>query len=319
MNPITLQPFQSMDYDELIQLETRVWPGEPLSKEGLEYDDQTWDARYFYQRHWIEQDGRRIGIVQASQTPWAYEPDKYFIKILIDPAEQGRGYGRWAYDQVIGSLGQRGARLLTTTTRADQDRAIRFLADRGFVEVIREFESRLEVADFDPDEFADALAQVKAQKIKIQTIRALQTEDPAWLEKWYHLFWQIMDDIPTSEAFTQGTIAEFEQGLASPQIDLDAVYIAIDPQVGQWVGLSSLLRYPEDETTLYVRTTGVLRSHRRRGIALALKVHTIVYAQTIDAEQIISENMPNNPMYHLNQKLGFEYRHAWIGYERRIT
>ena len=62
--------------------------------------------------------------------------------------------------------------------------------------------------------------------------------------------------------------------------------------------------------------TGVVRAYRRRGIATALKVRTIQYAQTVGAETIVTSNEENNPMNILNRKLGFEPMPAWISYHR---
>lgn len=191
---------------------------------------------------------------------------------MVLPPYQGQGIGRTLYDQLYERLNQRGARLLTVTTREDQQGAIAFLQRRGFHPVIRELESRLQVSDFDSHRFQAALERVAAAGITIYSMRDLQSLDQAWMQKWWHLKWQVVPDMPTSEEFTRESLEDFERELFSPQVRLDAVFVAIDQTTGQWVGLSGVLLYPEEPTTLYVGITGVLADYRRRGIALALKV-----------------------------------------------
>jgi GNAT superfamily N-acetyltransferase len=310
--------FTAADYAALVHIDTAAWPGEPVSSEGMQHDDAMWDPAYRHERCLVsltgEHDGQPVAYFQFSETPWAYEPDKYFIKIMVLPAFQGRGIGSYAYRRIVEALP--GARLLTATTRADQPAAVRFLEQRGFRCVIREMESRLDVAAFQRSRFEPVLAQVERSGIAIYTMHQLQAMDADWLRKWYTLRWQVIPDMPTSEAFTQETLAEFAQWLTSPQLDLDAVFVAIERATGTWVGLSSVSVYPEDPETLYVGNTGVLRSHRRRGIALALKVHTIDFARARGAAVIIGENEADNPMLLLNEKLGFRTTHAWLGYEK---
>ncbi|GAB4216567.1 MAG: GNAT family N-acetyltransferase [Roseiflexaceae bacterium] len=316
-----IRPFVACDadYNTLAAINSQAWPGEPVSKQGLQHDDQTWDQRYLLERLIVEHKRGPIAYAQYSETPWAYQPDKYFVKIVVLPDQQRQGVGALLYDRIFALLAQRGARLLTATAREDQQHAVGFLERRGFRQAIRELESRLDLAAFDPAPFQPALERVRQSGIAIASMREMQAADPDWLHKWWQLSELIVRDIPTSEAFTPVTLEAFAQELASPNQRLDAVFVAVDTSSGEWAGLSGLCVYPEDPTTLSVGTTGVLRSYRRRGIALALKVAAITWAQRHSALVILGENEEHNPMYLLNQTLGFRYTHAWLGFEKTIN
>ena len=82
----------------------------------------------------------------------------------------------------------------------------------------------------------------------------------------------------------------------------------------EYVGDSMLALNLADPTKLQTDLTDVIRSHRRRGIATALKVHALSKAKTTEAEFVETDNEENNPMFGLNQKLGFKAVPAWIEY-----
>jgi GNAT superfamily N-acetyltransferase len=317
---LALRPFRGTDedYDALVRIDRVAWPDEPVSAESLRFDDEEWEDDQFHERVFAEVDGEPVAYAQYSETPWAYEPGKYFLKLMVRPAFQRQGIGGMLYAHVEALLLNRGARLLTATTRESLSDAVRFLTRRGFRQVIRELESRLDVHAFDRGAFEPALEAVRASGVDIVTIAALRETDPDWLRKWYDLRWQIIPDMPTSETFTPESIDDFADGLESPEIDLDAVYVAVDRVTGTWAGLSSVALLPDDPASLYVGSTGVLRTYRRRGIALALKVHTVDFARAYGAATIIGENEENNPMYRLNEKLGFRFSRAWLGFEKRV-
>jgi len=62
----------------------------------------------------------------------------------------------------------------------------------------------------------------------------------------------------------------------------------------------------------------VLRSHRRRGLATALKVHAITWAQSLGAKTIATDNEQNNPMYQLNVRLGFKAQFYWVDFMKHL-
>jgi hypothetical protein len=70
---------------------------------------------------------------------------------------------------------------------------------------------------------------------------------------------------------------------------------------------------------LFAGITGVIRSHRRRRIATALKLCSIRYAQENGFTTIYTDNEENNPMFQLNLELGFKPLPAWTFYEKNFA
>jgi RimJ/RimL family protein N-acetyltransferase len=92
----------------------------------------------------------------------------------------------------------------------------------------------------------------------------------------------------------------------------EGYFLALDN--GQYVGLSTLWA-SQGVPDLYTGLTGTLRSHRRRGIALALKLSAIDYARSIGTPRIRTWNATGNEgMLAINEALGFVKQPAWIEY-----
>lgn len=63
--------------------------------------------------------------------------------------------------------------------------------------------------------------------------------------------------------------------------------------------------------------TAVKRAYRRQGIALALKLRAIVYAQEHGKPYIKTWNdSPNEGMIALNERLGFVRQIGWLTYRK---
>ena len=130
--------------------------------------------------------------------------------------------------------------------------------------------------------------------------------------------------------------------LDDPALDPDAWWIAVDESgsvpsqmwygtqniaedrhdsnetlgIRKFVGYSNLWINDTTRKKLDTGMTGVIRSHRRRGIATLLKYKAIAYGQRHNSEQIVTGNEENNPMLDLNLQLGFEPIPGWIRYEK---
>lgn len=86
--------------------------------------------------------------------------------------------------------------------------------------------------------------------------------------------------------------------------------------VGEFVGYSNLWINDRTRKRLDTGMTGVVPSHRRRGIVTLLKLKAIEYGQRHNSERIVTSNEENNSMLALNRKLGFEPLPGWIRYEK---
>ena len=234
---------------------------------------------------------------------------------MVHPDARGKGVGRALYEHLLRELGPHGPRVLEGNTREDQAGALKFLEARGWKERARHWESWLELAHFDPHRFTGAIERVLEAGYRITTFDLLEREVHDARRKLYELDCDVQKDIPgEDDDFSYPTLERYwERTLAKPNYRPELWFVALDSS-GELAGLSQLyLR--EADTDLDTGLTGTARAHRRRGVALALKLKAIEFALERGTPRIRTNNsQANRPMLSLNEALGFEKQPAWIEY-----
>jgi GNAT superfamily N-acetyltransferase len=205
---------------------------------------------------------------------------------------------------------------LVAEVRENESEMLGLLKEQGFVRVMREASSLLHVADYDFSRFAGAQERVCAQGIEIRCLQDLMEVDPGWKQKLYDLEWEVAQDIPSPAPITPSPVAQWEKQFGHPDFRADSWFIALNHD--QYVGLSTLWVTSTGSDKIYQGITGVIRSHRRRGVATALKLRGFEFAQRIGARRIQTDNEENNPMYQLNLALGFKPQPALLIFEKTM-
>jgi GNAT superfamily N-acetyltransferase len=313
-----IRPFDysNQDYEAAVAISRAVWPLHNDAVEDWKHFDQRRQADRFFIRIVAEADGRMVALGDVGHSIWVYEPDKYGLGISVHPDHRGRGVGSAIYDYLLDLLRDRPVRQLTGWTREDQAAGIRFLEKRGFQQVMRYPMSQLDVATFDATRFADKVHQVEADpSIEITTLAQLLVDDPECRAKLYDADWEWLQDIPLPSPPTRLPRDVWEkQMLENPKVLAGAWFIAVED--GRYVGSTMFRRVNEE--VLYTGLTAVSRSHRRRGLATALKVKAIAYAREHGYKQITTDNEEKNPMFQLNLQLGFVPKPAGLDYVKEL-
>jgi GNAT superfamily N-acetyltransferase len=311
-----LRPFTDPDYPAVARVWSAVFRDHPVTADELRRRDRGRQPGYHFRRLVAEQDGAVVGAGESFQPFWMYHPRKYFLDIAVQPEHQGRGFGAALYQELWRGLEPLEPLLLRTHTRSDWGRSLRFLADRGFAEEMRFRESRLDLASAPPPPAPDDVERgLRARGISVHAFSEI--DDPLRDRTLYELHKAIEDDIPSPEPPSHPSFEVwFAERRSSPGFLPDANFVAV--QGGEWVGLSSLRRRAAS-TDLEVGVTGVRRSARRQGIALALKLRTIDYARRAGATGILTGNEVNNVgMLALNERLGFVPIGLWVNFVKRL-
>lgn len=314
-----IRPFQDnrVDYRAVVAVHNIVWPDYPETTEERRHRDETRNPQYLFQRFVVEVEGQVAAVGNYCEPWWSMEPGKYHLDIIVRPDFRRRGIGSALYDEFMADLAGRQPTKLTANTRENQVEAVRFLTQRGFKQVMRAPVSLLDVTSFDPAPFAAYPAGVREQNIEIRPLSEIMLVDPDWKRKFWELEWELLQDVPSPEPLTKTPLEIFARSVfESPNFMPEAQYIALDG--GRWVGMSGLWRSQAASHMLYTGVTGAVRSHRRRGIAMAMKLRAIDFARQYGATTIETDNEEGNPMYQINLKLGFEPQPAWIDFEKTL-
>ncbi|MCB0128831.1 MAG: GNAT family N-acetyltransferase, partial [Caldilineaceae bacterium] len=188
---------------------------------------------------------------------------------------------------------------------------------RGFAETGRELYSELDLTTFHPQRFAAVDERMAQQGITIVAYPELAATDPLCHRKCYALQGESMTGMPAGGERTRQSFEQYVQQIFENAAFIPATFfVALDQ--GRYVGLSNLTNENDDPIRLTTDYTGVLPSHRRRGIATALKVRCLQYAKANGAKTIVTSNDATNPMYQLNRALGFQPTPAAIYFELRL-
>jgi len=317
---ITIRPFDDSDrdYEASVAIWNALWPDEPTSVEGMRYSNQTRSRKHFFQRIMAELEGKIVATAIYCEPEWVDEPGMYDVQIRVLPEYQRRGIGTAVYDHIIERLNEleRKPLSLVSDSREDQPHSTKFLTDRGFEQKQRQQVSRLDVASFDAAPFADTVARFEESGITVKTFEEYEAKDPDARRKSHKKYVELFADVPIFVDRMEFTYEMFERELNAPNRLPGAILLAFDGD--EIVAATSLWKRLADPGNLGTGLTAVARSHRRRGIAAALKVRSIEFARSIGTRVIQTDNEENNPMYDLNVRLGFKPVPAWLIFMKKL-
>lgn len=305
------------DYEALVAIDTAVFGEYPMTADQWRHIDTTRDPELPFHRNMIEQDGQVVAMGDYGQTKYAFHPRKFVFNVYVHPDHEHPAIRPLYLQHVLETLADRQPIAFTTGMLEDRTTHIDFLHNAGFVEVMRSPFSGLDVTTFDDSTVARHADRITQAGIRIVSLRALSEIDLDWKRKFHDLYWELSDDVPSSDPPVKDSLEEFEAGtLNAPHFDHDGCFVALDGD--RYVGMSHVWINLVNKDQLHSGLTGVVRSHRRQGIATVLKLHQVAFARQIGASLITTSNEENNPMYHLNLALGFTPRPGWVTFEKSL-
>lgn len=315
-----IREFQPNDYPAIAQIGNALYPDYRYSAEELRYDDEHFDrTKYLFKRYVVEADGRVVGYAEYHHMPNMFHPQKFWLWGGVHPDFQKRGIGRALYEKILSDLVALHVVRALTSAREDYTRSVQFLTKNGFIEIMRTWESRLPVQTFELSKFAHYLEKFSAHGLTISTLAEERQRDPNCLKKLYELYKLIMADVPHPDRYTPVDFEHFlRYNIEHPDAITEGYFIAKDGE--NYVGLSNLRRSQDEPKDLYQGLTGVRREYRGQGVAMALKLKTIEYAQRHSYEVIKTWNESTNVgMLAINERLGFVRQPAWITFAKECA
>ncbi|MCB0199482.1 MAG: GNAT family N-acetyltransferase, partial [Anaerolineae bacterium] len=185
----------------------------------------------------------------------------------------------------------------------------------GYHRIGIRFESTLDLDTFAEEPFVAAFDRIRAAGYTLTTFADERARVADADRRLYDLYDEIMVDVPfPGGAYPKTTYEQWRAWtLDSPISDTEAMFLA--KQGDEWVGLT-LVEIPPVGTA-FTGSTGVLRAHRGRGLAMALKLHSFRFLRERGQHEVRAHNdTANPPILNLNEKLGYRRLPGWISWEK---
>ena len=302
-----LRPFHDPDWPTVSAIAlARAGDDAPGHEFWLRSRQKFDDSRYFRRHYVVENaEGKQI-IAYGAVEQTIYRP-KYRLLLLADPQWLKRGVGDLLLDRLMEDLREAQAVTVSCRQYAFETELVKLLESRGFAVTSRFLDLRLDVANTDVSPLPALAQRLADEGISISTLAEQRVREPRFVEKLYELETVLRQDDParTQLAPPAYNAREALMWLEMPYVIPDAYFIA--KHGDEYIGVSYVSLFEAMPGGLTHGFTGMRRDYRRRGLATALKLHGIVYAQTNGYGIIQSFNRPQQTAIRaLNEKLGFK-------------
>jgi len=238
--------------------------------------------------------------------------------VAVAPAYRRQGLGARLADDVERFAATAGVRWVETETlQRELAAALPLLRRRGYQELERYQTSRQRPATVDLGRLDELRRRLRDGGI--ETVALAEIDGERTRQELYRCNTTIWRDMP-HEAHVEWQDPPFETFTRSiyerPAVLLDSFFVARDGD--HIVGLSYLLRRPDGDAE--VGDTGVLSSHRRRGIARVLKMMVTRSAMQHGIPAVHTDNRADNAgMLAINRELGFQPGEVVIVLEKTMA
>jgi len=256
------------------------------------------------------------GLFRAGDGSWR-------LNLRIDPAWRRRGIGVSLLRRLEAHARSKGAPRLITAVRGNEPDGARFAEHQGYRAFHERIDASLDVPTFDASAFADPDDTAGSAGIRLATYGELLAENAGDVERFQRrmlpAIWEIARDVPAPTPWPE-TPPPFEQAkrmfFEGPGIDPETSIIAL--RDGTIVGIT--VTAVKENGAAYTNFTGVARTERGKGIALAMKLRALRALKRRGVQLFSSTNDEQNAaMRGINRRLGYVPDAPTVMYEKKFT
>jgi GNAT superfamily N-acetyltransferase len=317
--PVAIRDFQPEDYSASVEIANLWFPDDRTTVDEEKWEDEHWDGAKYVRAKYVavEPRGSVVGLATFSHTPNSFHPQRFGFWVSVHPDWTRRGVGQTLYEQVLEGMRPHRPIALRTWVKESMSDAAAWVERRGLRELMRAWESRLPLATFDASQFQDHWDLPPG--IEVVTLAEELARDPEALRRLFDLDNAVGPDMPRIDPHTPMDFAMYRSWvLESPGSNPDGILVAKDGDT--YVGMTELFKGEAEKDVFFTGTTGVLRSHRGRGIAFALKLRSLDWAKRNGYREVRTWNSTlNAPMLGINVKLGFLKQPPWITFGKDFS
>lgn len=308
--PITIEPIAKTDddYAVVVAIHNATHPRFAVTENEYKRDDiHHHDAGH---RRWLaRRAGQPVGYAGLGKMKWSDRPGKLYMELIV-PESETDDVREALYQVVLGEAREAGAVTLAAFSEGDHPVDDAFKRSKGFVQTHQDEDSELEVATVDWERWEPCIAAVEAQGLEVVTLVEYRKRCPEATERMYALYAESFLDVPSPEPLTPDTFENYSKYVGRPDYPAHFVAVVLDGLIP--VGMLTQRPREMDATVVDVGLAGVLRAYRCRGVARALKVKSLQLLRDAGVTMVRTGNNVNNPMFRLNQAIGFKQMPPWI-------
>jgi RimJ/RimL family protein N-acetyltransferase len=313
-----LRPFTDADYDALCRIESEIDPEFPPSVEDERHRSRILDTGHLVNEKWAVEDresGNVVGVGGISQSPFANDPHKFWVTVLVERNHSRRGIGRALAALLDAEAIAHRAICFWSSARKDDARSLRFAERQGYSERRSTWMSVLDVSASVTVEGDDRTAQFEHDGIRLTTLADEGPRREEVRRRLHELWVETARDVPRMGDYTPMNYELFVADLEGPTVIPEACFLARHEE--KYVACTHLERNLRRSDYLIVGYTGTLPAYRSRGLATELKRRSLEYARShgIRYLQTFNDSL-NKPIWAINEKMGFRRSVEWVQLER---
>jgi GNAT superfamily N-acetyltransferase len=296
---LDFRPLTHADARFAAEIVTRDQPRRPMSAERLLLTWKNTEAMCTVRRFEVMAGGSRLGWISVVRFGGAI--DEQAMTSVVVPGASADDYDA-ALAFAVDQAREMGAKAILAEPWESNEALVEALRRQGWEGKRRQRFWRLELppnAETLRRQRDEARERIHSAGVTIAT--AAELGGGAVYPKLHEVNTAAHWDVPTTVHFEPDPYEVWLEWMAPPNVLPERVWVAtVD---GEPVGFSFLTYRPGLVDTGF---TGVLREHRNKGIARALKLETLVQAIDLGVEAVETDNDSENaPILHLNEQIGY--------------
>jgi len=310
---MTIRDAMPRDFEAISRL-MRFTTSFDTNAERIEALEKVRDKKLPFLRQVAEKDGQVAGFCRSQR--WELpSPVRFVLSVAVEPEFRGQGIGKQLYDNAYNHAVAGGAQRVWIQFEESNEIGKGFAERRGYREFFYMQDLILDLASFDSKPFQSVLQIAQSSGIKFVPFSQLG-DSKENRRKLYEMNVALEKDVPNFGQDEYMLYEDWERRiLGAHWYDPDGQIIAMDGE--RWIGLASVGEFFKG--TFVNAMTGVLREYRGRQLGLALKLLSIEFARSKNANQIRTQNHGTNAaILAINQKLGYQALPGWYTYEKAL-
>ena len=302
--------FELSNYPEVIELHNRVYPSDPTGLEPL----KTFDTQRSVSRVLVKKGNTLIAYFQFRPNDNSTETG-LVINIVCDNTLSPDDLAN-IYSNLKNTIRTENPKHLITRILETETTLHRYFLSQAFIEEERMWPSTLNLNSFNRLSLEGALEKAQSQGIQFKTLADFE-DNLNTQTMYYNCVRQCLKDVPTAEPIRVWSFERWKERFwDSKEFVISGSFMAFDKN--SLVGLTQL--FPSVKAgNIKTGLTGVLATHRNKGIAKALKLLATDYAINNAYQTITTNNHSiNKPMLAINEAMGYTKSPALIFLKREL-